>query len=58
MIYKDKIQGLLESLDMKLKVIQNISNGTMRLEPNEITAVIQDARKITERISELITIER
>jgi hypothetical protein len=58
MIYKEKIQGLLESLDMKLKVIQNISNGTMRLEPNEITAVIQDARKITERISELITIER
>jgi plasmid maintenance system antidote protein VapI len=58
MIYKDKIQGLLESLDMKLKVIQNISNGTMRLEPKEITAIIQDARKITERISELITIER
>ncbi len=58
MIYKDKIQGLLESLDMKLKVIQNISNGTMRLEPKEITAVIQDARKITEKISELISIER
>lgn len=58
MIYKDKIQGLLESLDMKLKVIQNISNGTMRLDPKEITAVIHDARKITERISELIGIER
>jgi hypothetical protein len=58
MIYKEKIQGLLESLDMKLKVIQNISNGTMRLEPKEITAVIQDARKITEKISELISIER
>jgi hypothetical protein len=58
MIYKEKIQGLLESLDMKLKVIQNISNGTMRLEPKEVDNVIQDARKITERISELISIER
>ncbi len=58
MVYKEKIQNLLESLDMKLKVIQNVSNGAIRLEPKEITAVINDARKLTERISELISIER
>ncbi len=58
MVYIEKIQNLLESLDMKLKVIQNVSNGAIRLEPKEITAVINDARKLTERISELISIER
>jgi len=58
MKYKDKIQTLLESLDVKLKVIENVAKGVQRLEPNEVSSVISDARKITERISELISIER
>lgn len=58
MVYKEKVQNLLESLDMKLKIIQNVSSGAMRLEPSEINMVISDARKITERISEIISIER
>lgn len=58
MKYKDKIQTLLESLDVKLKVIESVSKGTMRLEPKEINSVISESRRITERISELISIER
>jgi len=58
MIYNEKIQTLLESLDGKLRIIQNVAMGAQNLPASEVNAVIQDARLLTERISELVRINR
>ena len=58
MIYKEKVINLLEVLNAKLRIIENISNGSMRLSQMEVNQVIKDTKAVTERISELISIER
>jgi hypothetical protein len=58
MIYKDKIQLLLETLDSKLNIIQNVATGQMRLDVNDLMFVIQDCKRIRQQIEELISIER
>ena len=58
MIYNEKIQNLLESLDGKLRIIQNVANGAQQLPPSQINATLEDARKIVERIGELTRINR
>ncbi len=58
MIYNEKIQNLLEALNGKLRIIQNVANGAQQLSPSEINTVIEDARKIVERASELVSINR
>jgi hypothetical protein len=58
MIYNEKIQNLLEALDGKLRIIQNVANGAQILSPSEINTTIEDARKIVERVSELVSINR
>jgi hypothetical protein len=58
MIYTEKIQTLLESLDGKLRIIQNVANGAQQLPPSQINATLEDARKIVERVSELVSINR
>jgi hypothetical protein len=58
MIYNEKINNLLESLDGKLRIIQNVANGAHQLAPSEVNIVIEDARKIVERVSQLVTINR
>ena len=58
MIYNEKIQNLLEALDGKLRIIQNVANGAQQLSPSEVNTTIEDARKIVERASELVRINR
>ena len=58
MIYNEKIQSLLEALDGKLRMIQNVANGMQVLSPSEVNTTIEDARKIIERVSELVSINR
>ena len=58
MIYKDKIQLLLETLDSKLNIVQNVATGQMRLDVNDLIFVIQDCKRIRQQIEELISIER
>ncbi len=58
MIYDEKIQILLESLDGKLKILQNVANGAQVLSPSDVNTTIQDARKIVERVTELTRINR
>jgi hypothetical protein len=58
MNYTEKIQTLLESLDGKLRIIQNVANGAQQLSPSDINKTIEDARKIVERTSELVSIIR
>ena len=58
MIYNEKIQILLESLDGKLRILQNVANGAQQISPSDVNTVIEDARKIVERVSELVSINR
>lgn len=58
MIYNEKIQILLESLDGKLRILQNVANGAQQISPSDVNITIQDARKIVERVSELVSINR
>ena len=58
MVYKEKVINLLEVLNAKLRIIENVSNGSMRLSQAEVDRVIKDTKSATERISEIISIER
>lgn len=58
MMYNEQINNLLEALDGKLKIIQNVANGAQQLSPSEVNTVIEDGRKIVERVSELVRINR
>ena len=58
MMYNEKIQTLLESLDGKLRILQNVANGAQQISPSDVNTVIEDARKIVERVSELVSINR
>ena len=58
MIYNEKIEMLLESLDGKLRILQNAVNGANQISPSEANITLEDARKIVERITELNRINR
>jgi hypothetical protein len=58
MIYNEKIQNLLESLDGKLRILQNGIKGAQQLTPSDANLIIDDSRKIIERINELVRINR
>ena len=58
MIYNEKIQTLLEALDGKLRILQNVANGAQQLSPSDVNQTIDDAQKIVERVSELVRINR
>ncbi len=58
MIYNEKIQTLLESLDGKLRILQNVINGAQQITPSQAIEVLEDSRRLVERISELTRINR
>ena len=58
MIYNEKIQTLLEALDGKLRILQNVANGAQQLAPSDVNKTINDAKLIVERVSELVRINR
>jgi len=58
MIYNEKIQTLLESLDGKLRILQNVIKGAQQITPSQAIEVLEDSRKIVERVTELTRINR
>lgn len=50
--------GLLETLNAKLRLIENVSNGALRMEPEQVNQLIQQTKQISEQIANLISIER
>jgi hypothetical protein len=58
MMYKEKIEGLLETLYSKLRSLERISVGTLRVTSNEATNITLEAQRIVERIAELVRLER
>lgn len=58
MVYKEKVINLLDVLNAKIRIIENVSKGSMRLSQAEVNQLIKDIKEVTERISEIISIER
>jgi hypothetical protein len=58
MVYKQKALSLLETLQGKIRIIENVSNGSMRMDALQITQLIQQTKKLTEQITEIISIEK
>jgi hypothetical protein len=58
MNYNEQIQNLLESLDGKLRILQNGITGAQHMTPTEAHNTLEDCRKLTVRISELSRIAR
>jgi hypothetical protein len=58
MVYKQKVLGLLEVLEGKLRLIENVANGSMRMSNEEVTNLINQTKKVKEQLFDLISIER
>jgi len=58
MMYKKKVQELLDVLEGKLRIIENAATGQMRLSPQELLGVINQTKQVREKINELVSIER
>jgi hypothetical protein len=45
-------------LDGKLRVLEGAASGAMKLDPNDVIQLVHDIRKVSDRMAELINIER
>jgi hypothetical protein len=58
MIYKDKVQSLLETFNIKLALIESVAEGRRNLPAEDVKRIINDLKSISERIENLIVNER
>ena len=58
MVYKEKVQGLLDSLSNKFKIIEQISRGEVNLPARDVKSIINETSSLIERISNLVNAER
>ena len=58
MVYKEKVLGLLEALEGKLRLIENVANGSMNMDVQQVSELINQTKKIREQLYDLISIER
>jgi len=58
MVYKQKVLGLLEALQGKIRIIENVSNGAMNMDVHQVNQIIEQTKNLTEQIQQLVSIER
>jgi hypothetical protein len=58
MVYKERIQQLLEALNGKLDIIEKVSAGSLRLSKEDVTKVINETKQLVERVANLVENER
>jgi len=58
MIYKQRVQSLLETLEVKLRIIESIASGQMKMSQTEVAQLINNAKNIREQISEIVRLEK
>jgi len=58
MVYKQKVLGLLEALEGKLRLIENVSNGALRMDAQQVNQLIEQTKKIREQLYDLVSVER
>jgi hypothetical protein len=57
MRYKEQVENHLSSLEGKLRIIENVVTGAMRMSHEELLQVIEDTKKVSQRIAEFVSIE-
>ena len=57
MRYKEQVENHLSSLEGKIRIIENVVTGAMRMSHEELLQVINDTKKVVERIGEFVSIE-
>ena len=57
MRYKRKAESLIEAISGKLRIIENVAQGTMQLPASQVIEVINDAKNLSNQLAELISIE-
>ena len=57
MKYRQKAESLVEAIDAKLRIIQNVAVGTMQIPHPQVLQVIEDTKKLNNQLAELIAIE-
>jgi hypothetical protein len=57
-MYKDRIQQLLETLNVKVAVIEKVANGSLRITNEDTIRVIDEVKQLLERVSNLVENER
>ena len=57
MKYKQKAENLVEAVDAKLRIIQNVALGLMQIPHPQVLQVIEDTKKLNNQLAELIAIE-
>lgn len=58
MIYKERIQQLLEALTLKVETIEKYHNGTMNISRGDVTKILGEIKQLSERISNLVENDR
>jgi hypothetical protein len=58
MLYKQRIQSLLETLEVKLRIIESVSTGQMKMSNQEVAQLINQTKNIREQISEIVRLEK
>lgn len=58
MIYKQKVQSLLETLEVKLRIIESVSTGQMKMSNQEVAHLINQTKNIREQLSEIVRLEK
>lgn len=57
MKYKQKAENLIEAISAKLRIIENVAQGTMQIPHPQVLEVIADTKKLSNQLAELISIE-
>jgi hypothetical protein len=58
MMYKERIETLLDTLESKLSILKSVANGSIQLNAEDIIFIIEDCKKVNQQLKELISIER
>ena len=58
MVYKQKVLALLESLEGKLRIIENVASGAIHMDAQQVNQIIQQIKGIREQLYDLISVER
>jgi flagellar hook-associated protein FlgK len=58
MVYKEKVLGLTDALEAKLRLIENVANGNIKMDGQQINQLIQQMKNLREQIYDLVSIER
>ena len=57
MRYKQKAENLIEAISAKLRIIENVAMGTMQIPHPQVIEVINDTKRLSDQLAELISIE-